>query len=313
MKHLCAALILLAVCLSIFMGRARAQSSETAPANLPAQKIGPDDLLAISVYDSPELTRSVRVTAEGQIRLPMVKRMILAADLSPREVEAAIAVALRDEQILVDPVVTVTVAEYRSRPISVSGAVKRPVTFQAFGNVTLLDALTRAEGLAPEAGTEILLTHTNAGKVVTEHILIKALFESDHAELNPRLSGGEEIRVPEAGKVYVAGSVKNPGAFVMKDASDTTVLKVLALAGGLIPFSSKEAYIYRRHPGAQAKDEIPIALNQIIGRKSPDVPLAADDILYVPDAKGRRLSMTALEKIAGFGAATTSGLLIWRR
>ncbi len=312
MKQLCAVLIWLAVCPFVF-GFAMAQSTETTPANLPAQKIGPDDLLAILVYDSPELTRSVRVTAEGQVRLPMVKRVIPAAGLFPRELEVAIAEALRAEQILVDPVVTVTVAEYRSRPIRVSGAVKRPVTFQAFGNVTLLDAVTRAEGLAPEVGTEILLTRTKAGKIVTDHISIRALYEGDNAELNPRLSGGEEIRVPEAGKVYVAGSVKNPGVFVMKDASDTSVLKVLALAGGLIPFSSKQAYIYRRRPGAQAKDEIPIALSRIIGRKSPDVPLAADDILYVPDAKGRRLSLTALEKIAGFGAATTSGLLIWRR
>jgi polysaccharide export outer membrane protein len=313
MKRPCGVLILVQMCLSIFIGPAGAQSTETAPANLPAQKIGPDDLLAILVYDSPELTRTVRVSAEGQIRLPILKREVPAAGLVPRELEACIAAALSAEQIVVDPVVTVTVAEYRSRPISVSGAVKRPVTFQSFGNVTLLDALTRAEGLAPEAGAEILLTRTNAGKIVTDRIPIKAFFEGDNASLNPRLSGGEEIRVPEAGKVYVAGSVKNPGAFVMKDASDTTVLKVLALAGGLIPFSSKEAYIYRRRPGATAKDEIPIALNQIIGRKSPDVPLAADDILYVPDAKGRRLSVGALEKIAGFGAATTSGLLIWRR
>src|SRR5690242_16463383 len=114
MKHLCAVLILLAVCPPIFVGLAGAQISETTPANLPAQKIGPDDLLSILVYDSPELTHSVRVTAEGQIRLPMVKRVIVATGLSPREVEAAIAGALREEQILVDPVVTVTVSEYRS-------------------------------------------------------------------------------------------------------------------------------------------------------------------------------------------------------
>jgi len=290
-----------------------AQTSETAQANLPAQKIGADDLVAISVYDSPELTRTVRVSGEGQIRLPMLKRPIEAAGLYPRDLETAITAALRSEQILVDPVVTVTVAEYRSRPISVSGAVKRPVTFQASGSLPLLDAITRAEGLAPEAGSEILLTrHGSDGKPVTERIPVKALFEGDKPELNPRLSGGEEIRVPEAGRVFVAGSVKNPGAFPMKDGPDTSVLKVVALAGGLIPFSSKEAYIYRRKPGAEAKDEIPIPLAQIMSRKSPDVPLAADDILYVPDAKGRRLSAAALERILGFGAATTSGLLIWR-
>jgi polysaccharide biosynthesis/export protein len=304
-------MVLVVVCL--FTRYAAAQTSEAASANLPAQRIGDDDLVAISVYDSPELTRTVRVSGEGQIRLPMLNRPIQAAGLNPRDLETAIAAALRSEQILVDPVVTVTVAEYRSRPISVSGAVKRPVTFQASGTITLLDAITRAEGLAPEAGADILLSrHTGDGKIATDRIPIKELFEGDQPGLNPRLSGGEEIRVPEAGRVFVAGSVKNPGVFTMKDGSDTGVLKVLALAGGLIPFSAKEAYIYRRKPGAETKAEIPIPLARIMSRKSPDVPLSPGDILYVPDAKGRRLSAAALERITGFGAATTSGLLIWR-
>jgi len=290
-----------------------AQTSEAALANLPAQRIGAEDLVAVSVYDSPELTRTVRVTSDGQIRLPMLNTPIKAAGLYPRDLETAIAAALRAEQILVDPVVTVTVAEYRSRPISVSGAVKHPVTFQASGNVTLLDAITRADGLSPDAGAEILLTrHAADGKPVTERIPVKKLIEGAQPDLNAQLSGGEEIRVPEAGRVFVAGNVKNPGAVPMKDGADTSVLKVLALAGGLAAFSSKQAYIYRRKPGADAKDEITIPLAQIMSRKSPDVPLAADDILYVPDAKGRRLSAAALDRIVGFGTATTSGLLIWR-
>jgi polysaccharide export outer membrane protein len=309
MKNWSAALVLF-VC---WPGAGRAQSSEATPANLPAQKIGADDLVAISVYGSPELTRSVRVSAEGQIRLPMLTLAIPAAGFVPREIESAIAEALRAEKILVDPVVTVTVAEYRSRPISVAGAVKRPLTFQAFGNVTLLDAITRAEGLAPEAGAEILLTHPAAGGTLsTQRIPVKALFAGDNPALNPRLAGGEEIRVPVAHEVYVAGSVKNPGAFSLKDASNTSVLKVLALAGGLIPFAAHDAYVYRRKPGTDTKDEIPIALSRIIARKAPDVTLEGDDILYVPDSKGRRLSAAALERIAGFGAATASGLLIWR-
>ena len=283
--------------------------------NLPAQKIGADDLLSVSVYDAPELTVAVRVSAEGKIRLPLLKRSIQAAGLFPGELETALAEALRAEKLLIDPVVTVTVAEYRSRAISVMGAVKRPVTFQAYGNVTLLEALTRAEGLSPDAGPEVLLTRpTSENRMATERIPVKALIEGRDPALNPRLNGGEEIRVPEAGRIYVAGSVKNPGGVRVNDASGTTVLKVLALAGGPIPFAAKQAYIYRCcRPGTETKDEIPIALNRILERKAPDVALAADDILYVPDAKGRRLSAGALERIAGFGAATTSGVLIWRR
>ena len=127
-------------------------------ANLPVEKLGPDDLLGISVYDSPELSRTVRVDADGNIRLPMMQQRIPAAGLFPYELEKSIASALIAENILVNPVVTVSVVEYRSRPITVAGAVRNPVTFQATGNVTLLDAISRAGGVADNAGSAILIT-----------------------------------------------------------------------------------------------------------------------------------------------------------
>ena len=72
--------------------------------NLPVEKIGPNDLLGLTVYDSPELTREVRVDADGAVRLPMVKQSIAVAGLYPAEVENAIAKALVADNVLVDPV-----------------------------------------------------------------------------------------------------------------------------------------------------------------------------------------------------------------
>ena len=106
--------------------------------NLPAQPVGPNDLIAVSVYDSPELSRTVRIGADGYFRLPMLKQRIKAQGLLPADLESAIVAALKQEQILVDPFVTVTIAEYHSRPISVAGAVKLPLVFQAEGPTTLL-------------------------------------------------------------------------------------------------------------------------------------------------------------------------------
>jgi len=139
--------------------------AEPASANLPAQAIGPMDLLSISVYGAPELTRSVRVSDEGQIRLPMVRQKIDVGGRMPVEVEVRIAAALTEEEILVEPAVSVTIAEYHSRPISIAGAVKSPLTFQAVGKTTLLEALTRAQGLSEDAGPEILLTRPAAAGV----------------------------------------------------------------------------------------------------------------------------------------------------
>ncbi len=85
-------------------------------ANLPAQTIGANDLIAISVYDAPELTRTIRVGADGMIRLPMLKQKVKAEGLMPAELETAIAQALSAEQLFVDPAITVTIAEYHSPP-----------------------------------------------------------------------------------------------------------------------------------------------------------------------------------------------------
>ena len=155
------------------VGAGASSSGDTS--NLPVEKVGKDDLLGITVYDSPELSRTVRVNSDGDIRLPMLRQQIKAAGLSPAELETAIAAALIDGNVLVDPVVTVTVAEYRSRPITVSGAVRSPVTFQAMGTVTLLDAITRAGGLAENAGAEILVSQPSSATEDKSRLLIQRI------------------------------------------------------------------------------------------------------------------------------------------
>jgi polysaccharide export outer membrane protein len=307
-------LVIFLVCVAVSAAQPRpAPIPELAGANLPAQRIGANDLVAVSVYDAPELTRTVRVGADGFVRLPMLKRRIKAEGLMPGELETAIATALQAEQLIVDPFVTVTVSEYNSHPISVAGAVKQPLTFQATGPVTLLEAITRAGGLSPEAGPEILVTRTQPGadgtaSALVQRILVKGLIDAADPALNLVLSGGEEIRVPESGKVYVIGNVKMPGAFPVGDGTESSVLKMLALSQGLMPYAAKEAYIYRRE-GNGNKNEIPIPLDKIMERKAPDTPLLANDILYVPDNKGRRLTLGALEKILLFGGGAATAVI----
>lgn len=284
--------------------------------NLPVQKIGPNDLITVSVYDAPELTRSIRVSAEGTIRLPMVKKQIRAEGLMPLELEAVIGDELKAEELLVDPVVTVTISEYHSHPISVAGAVKSPLTFQASTPVTLLDALARAGGLEKDAGLEILVSRTKKipGEekplVLTQRIPVRGLIDAADPELNIVLIGGEEVRVPEIGKVFVVGMVKKPGAFSVQDGSETTVLQMLALAEGLQGVHGDQAFIYRKE-GNGAKNEIPVSLKNIMARKSPDVPLLANDILYIPENQNRKLGLAALEKVLLFGSTAGATALAY--
>jgi polysaccharide export outer membrane protein len=225
----------------------------------------------------------------------------MAAGLYPPDLETAIAAALTKEELLVNPIVTVSVVEYRSRPISIVGAVKTPLTFQATGVVTLLDAISRAGGLAENAGSEILVSRPQADPEghsisLVQRIPVKGLVNNADPALNIRLEGGEEIRVPEAGRIFVVGNVKMPGAYLIQDGAESSVLKALALSQGLLEYSGKTAYIYRTEGGTAGKNEIPIELKNIIDRKSPDVPLMANDIFYIPDNTARRHTMNALEK-----------------
>jgi polysaccharide export outer membrane protein len=112
-------------------------------------------------------------------------------------------------------------------------------------------------------------------------------------------------------KVYVIGNVKKPGAFPITDNGAMTVLKAVALCEGLSPYASKIAYIQRTGDPTAVKSEITVELRKIMDRKAPDVELQPKDILYIPDNTGRRVTASVLEKLAGFGSTTASGVLIW--
>jgi polysaccharide biosynthesis/export protein len=300
-----------------FGGLAYGQAQTTAQQpeagnNLPIERIGANDLLAVTVRDAAEFTRAVRVSPEGAIRLPMLPEPIQAAGLVPRELETVIASALKGRRLIADPYVTVAVSEFHSRPVSVIGAVKRPVVFQAAGEVTLLDALARAEGLAPEAGGEILLSHPSIDgqRGLIQRIPVKGLIDGADPALNIRLTGGEDIRVPEARRVFIVGEVKKPGCFNLSDEGDATVLKALAYAEGPRPNANREAYIYRREVSG-SKREIAIELKKMMQRKAPDFALQANDILYIPDATGVRVALSTLEEaVTDSGAPASSALIV---
>ncbi len=253
----------------------------------------------------------VRVT-DGAIRLPMLSQPIKVLGLMPSEVEERVSMRLAAEEVLVSPALTVTIAEYRSRPISVIGAVHRPLTFSADRPITLLDALARAEGLSADAGREAVITRDAGDSLRVERVPLKGLMDGGDSGFNVTLQGGEEVRIPVAGRIFVAGNVRKPGAFPAMDETGMTVLKAVALAEGLAPFAKKQAYIYRHPDDAPSAppQEIVVELRKIMDRAAPDVLLRANDILYIPDNRAARASANAIEKAIAFIAGTASGALI---
>jgi len=180
--------------------------------------------------------------------------------------------------------------------------------------MTLLDAISTSGGLTENAGSEILVSRrAQAGDTTlptaTERIRVRSLLDGEDPASNIVLEGGENIRVPLAAEVYVLGSVKKPGSFHLTDGAESSVLKALALSGGLESYPKHTAYIYRVEEGKSGRSEIPIELKRMLDRKTPDVALEANDILYIPDAAGRRISTKVLEASLGLGLGLGSLLV----
>ncbi|HEX4231925.1 MAG TPA: polysaccharide biosynthesis/export family protein [Bryobacteraceae bacterium] len=277
--------------------------------------VGPDDVISLTVFDVPELTRQLRIGTDGTIRVPLLKKKIKINGMLPGEIETAIANELKAEDILVDPVVSVAVLEYHSRPVSVVGAVRMPVTFQAMPNTHLLDAITRAGGLTDVAGSDIIVTRTVSGpdgksSVINQRIPANKLMVDADDSVNIPLYGGEEVRVPEAGRVYIIGDVRHPGAIGVHDTTgNLTVLKAIAMSDGLDSFASKKtAYIFRKE-GSPDQDGVPVNVQRILNRKIPDVVLQANDILYIPDNTGKRITLRALEATIGLSSAAAAAAI----
>ncbi len=318
MKKLGVAIVGASVLISIATAAQRLSTPQPGPAfpatpvalggaNLPFQPIGASDLVHLIVYDSPELTQSFRVDKQGNLNLPLLRAPLPAAGLLPDALRDEIATALRAQHLLVNPVVDVSVIEYRSRDVTIAGAVKTPTTIQEFGSLRVLGALSQAGGLLPEAGPEIIVEQANGS---LQRLSVRELFDGLHPQLNIPILAGAQIRVPQCERVFVVGNVKRPGAFPFQNLEDTTVLQLLALSGGLDSFSRNKAYIYREQPGSPQKTEIEIPLRRILDRKAQDVKLAANDILYIPTNGKLKASATVVNHVTGIGNTAVSAA-IW--
>src|SRR3984893_4796871 len=108
--------------------------------------IGSGDTISIDVFDVKELTRDVRVSQTGTIGLPLVPVRLQVKGLTEKQAEQKIAEVLEVNGLVSHPEVSVSVKDRKSKPITVVGAVPRPIVYQADRPVTLLEVLAEAGG-----------------------------------------------------------------------------------------------------------------------------------------------------------------------
>jgi polysaccharide biosynthesis/export protein len=277
--------------------------SETSPAaddlgSNPTLGIG--DLVEVNVYNVPELTTKSRLGNNGDVYLPLVDYVHLAG-LSVEEAQTLIEKRLSDGGFVKNPHVTLNVDQSASQGISLLGEVSRPGIYPVIGEPRLLDVISAAGGFTDKAGHSITVTHRNqSDKPVTVPLSRKL---TDNPASNISVSPGDTILVQKADVVYVVGEVGRPSGFLM-DTDNLTVLKAIALAGGTTPTAKLNGVkILRKGPNGMT--ETPVELKKMLQAKAADIPMKADDILFVPSS-ARKVVMARTAEAAVQAATAVS-------
>ena len=284
--------------------------------------LGPDDQVTIHVLDIDEIGRApLRIDSDGNMRVPYVGR-VHAEGLTVDQLQSELTTKLKT--YMHNPDVTVTMAEFRSQPVSVLGAVKTPGVHQLQGRKTLVEILSLAGGLDPAAGPSIKISRRvewgriplssawddPTGQFSVAQVSVKAILEARSPEENILICPHDVISVPRADMVYVAGQVMKAGGFILNERESMSVLEALSLAGGADRLAATQhSRILRRTPDGQDRTEIPVDLRRILQGKARDVAMIPDDILFVPDNVPKRGVIRALEA----ALQTGTGVIIWRR
>lgn len=257
--------------------------------------IGPQDLLQITFQEAAELSREVRVSADGTVNLPLMERFSVAG-LTLDQAERLIVKKYREGGILNDPHVSVLVKELLSKPITVLGAVRNPGVFQVSGQSRLLRMISQAGGLTDEAGTEIQILRAAAAEGQQVVRITTEAVRSGELQANVPVWGGDTINVRPAGAVYVVGAVNRPGRHFLGGQSEgLTVLRVLALSEDLKRTAKPDKAVLIRRGATGELQQVPVDIKKILSQKAPDVALNANDVLFVPDSAGKRAMMRGLD------------------
>lgn len=248
-------------------------------------RVGPKDLLEISVFGADELSRTVRVSEDGKVSLPLLGE-VLVDGLTKSELEKKLA-GLLGEKYVQNPQVTVFIREYQSKRVSILGAVEKPGPYQLLGRQTLMQIVSEAGGLTRDAGSDIIIIRQLPdGTSTSLRISIDDLFLKGDAKLNVPLEAGDIVNIPvdKIVAVYVFGQVKTPGALQVKKSALPTLLQAIAQAGGFTDRASRGGVIIKRKDETGKEKEIKVNVRSILNNKQKDVPLLENDTVYVPES-----------------------------
>ncbi len=262
-------------------------------------KIGPEDLLEISVFEDEKLNKMVRVSSQGNISLPLLG-ILRVKGLTANELEKEIRDLLA-EKYFQDPHVSVFIKEFRNQRISVIGVVEKPGVYDVTGQKTVLDMLAMAGGLKNDAGQLLFLIRPPIPEEETFKekkdsddqvpktfvIDLEDLLVKGDITLNLPLIHGDVINIPVSGKIFVGGEVMNPGGFPLQG-KKVSISQAITLAGGLkYEAKGSETKIFRCSKQSTEKEILSVDVYAIQKGESEDTYLKENDVIIVPKSGGK--------------------------
>ncbi len=239
-------------------------------------RIGPGDLLNVTVFDVPEMAQTLRVSDIGDATFSLIGSLHMSG-LTTDEARMFIARKLKDGNYILGPQVSVLISEYSTQGVSVLGEVNKPGVYPVLGNRTLVDILSEAGGTTAVAGPDATVKHLD-GTTVSVKLTknAQATFATD-VELLP----GDKVIIPREGLVYVLGEVGRPGGFLMENDGKISLLQAVAMAGGTNRTASMNRSRLIRKTG-NGYTEVSVPLKKLLQGGGGDMQMQAEDILYVP-------------------------------
>jgi polysaccharide biosynthesis/export protein len=300
-----------------------AQDKPQQDSSRSGSRLGADDQVVLHVANAPDISdKPVRIDADGYIKLPMIGH-VQAAGLTTGELEIELAKRLR--VYLEEPEVAVSMAEFHSQPVSIIGAVGSPGLHQLEGHKTLVEMLSLAGGLRPDAGPTANITRRlqwgrvplpgakddPTGQFSIAEVNLRSIINAQDPKGNIAICPQDVISVPAAELVFVLGEVNKTGGLPLNEGDRMSVLVALSNAGGTQKTAApSKAKILRLVAGSQKRADLPVDLKKIQAGKADDVSLRAGDILFVPGSTTKQASIRAAEAAVQMGTmALTYGMM----
>lgn len=237
-------------------------------------RIGEGDVLRVLVYDNPDLNSNARVSGQGTIIFPLVGEVSIGG-LTVSQAAQKIGRALANGYIR-DPQVTVFVEEFRSQRVTIMGEVRTPGLHELSGSTSLMELISKAGGLTPDADFQATINRKRSSPDEAEqkiNVNLRDLLDRRDGAADVALQDGDSVFIPRAGVYYVTGQVRRPGSFRLEPG--TSVIKAITMAGGFTELAAqKRIRIIRKVDGVE----------NVMQRVPFHAPVSHEDVIVVPES-----------------------------